>query len=322
MSSLWTSLCAAGAIDSRFGNVDETRLAHALQEPGQWFTVGRDGDGTYYSPLHLINAGNVAGLGFAWEYRTNTSRGMAATPLVVDGVMYTSGNRGVVYALDAATGKPIWVFDPLNKAAIGRAACCDVVNRGVAVWKGKVYVASTNAQLFALDAKTGAKIWEVDTLRGEHGEYSSTGAPQIAGAVVIIGNAGGDMNGGGTRGFITATYEIEGTQYVAMLAGRGGAAISAGPAPSNSAASRYDNANRIIALKLGGSAVPKPPLRASPRWSIPPPAEGDAATIQAGERLFIANCARCHAFGATLTADLSRLNDGIGNLEVFKAIVL
>jgi len=138
ISSLWTQLCAAGAIDDRYGNVDEARLAHASQEPGQWFTVGRDGDDTYYSPLHQINAGNVARLGFGWEYRTNTSRGMAATPLVVDGVMYTSGNRGVVYALDAATGKPIWVFDPLNKAAIGRAACCDVVNRGVAVWKGKV----------------------------------------------------------------------------------------------------------------------------------------------------------------------------------------
>src|SRR6267154_1605500 len=139
MASLWTSLCAAGAVDSRYGNVDETRLAHASQEPGQWFTVGRDGDGTYYSPLHLINEGNVAGLGLAWEYKTNTSRGMAATPLAVDGVMYTSGNRGVVYALDATTGKQIWVFDPLNNAAIGRAACCDVVNRGVAVWKGKVY---------------------------------------------------------------------------------------------------------------------------------------------------------------------------------------
>src|SRR5882757_9159277 len=118
-----------------------------------------------------------------------------ATALVVDGVMYTSGNRGVVYALDATTGKQIWVFDPLNNAAIGRAACCDVVNRGVAVWKGKVYVASTNAHLFALDAKTGAKVWEVDTIEGEHGEYSSTGAPQIAGAFVVIGNAGGDMNG-------------------------------------------------------------------------------------------------------------------------------
>ena len=118
------------------------------------------------------------------------------------------------------------------------------------------------------------------------------------------------------------TYAIEGTQYVAMLAGRGGAVISAGPAPSNSAASRYDNANRIIVLKLGGSAVPKPPLLASPPWPKPPPAEGDAATVRAGERLFIANCARCHAFGATLTADLSRLNDGIGNLEVFEAVVL
>jgi len=118
------------------------------------------------------------------------------------------------------------------------------------------------------------------------------------------------------------SYEVDGTQYVAMMAGRGGGVISAGPAPPNSAASIYDNANKIIALKLGGPPVPKPPLRASPRRLKPPPPEGNAATVQAGERLFMANCARCHAFGATLTADLSRLNDGIGNLKVFKAIVL
>jgi len=104
--------------------------------------------------------------------------------------------------------QPIWVFDPLNKAAIGRAACCDVVNRGVAVWKGKVYVASTNAQLFAWDARTGAKIWEVDTLRGRaRGVFQHRGATDC-GSARRHRHAGGDMNGGGTRGFITA-YDLE-----------------------------------------------------------------------------------------------------------------
>ena len=87
----------------------------------------------YYSPLNAINDHNVATLGLAWEFKTGTSRGLEATPLVVDGVMYTSGNWGMVYALDAATGKSLWTFDPKIDRQVGRFVCCDVVNRGVVV---------------------------------------------------------------------------------------------------------------------------------------------------------------------------------------------
>ena len=189
------------------GWVDTGRLESAAREPGQWLTAGRDAGQTYYSPLHAINATNVARLGFAWQYRLGLRRGLEATPIVVDGVMYTSGPWGYVYALNAATGKPLWTFNPQVPGRYGKYACCDVVNRGVAVWKGRVYVAALNGDLFALDARTGRVIWRVQTLpphaAGLH--YYVTGAPIIAGDLVVIGYGGADFKG--TRGSVSA-YSI------------------------------------------------------------------------------------------------------------------
>ena len=87
-------------------------------------------------------------------------RGLEATPIVVDRVMYTSGAWGFVYALDAATGKEIWKYDPNVDASNGRRACCDVVNRGVAVWEGRVYVGTLDGYLICLDAADGKKSGE------------------------------------------------------------------------------------------------------------------------------------------------------------------
>jgi quinohemoprotein ethanol dehydrogenase len=128
------------ADDSSPGQVDAARLGAIAAEPGQWLTTGRDAGKTHYSPLQGINRDNVARVGFAWEYRPGTNRGMQATPIVVDGVMYTSGVAGRAYALDAATGALIWQFEPALELRNARASCCDIVNRGLAVWKGKVYV--------------------------------------------------------------------------------------------------------------------------------------------------------------------------------------
>ncbi|MBS0374711.1 MAG: PQQ-dependent dehydrogenase, methanol/ethanol family [Proteobacteria bacterium] len=191
------------------GAVDAARLAAADREPDQWFTTGRDGGGTYYSPLAAIDAGNVARLGFAWEYATRTNRGLEATPVVVDGTMYTSGNWGRVYALDAATGRERWTFDPEVDGQYGRAACCDVVSRGLAVWKGRVYVVSTDGYLHALDAATGKRLWKADTLPERHAagfNYFVTGAPVVAGDVIVIGNGGSDFRG--ARGSVSA-YRLD-----------------------------------------------------------------------------------------------------------------
>jgi quinohemoprotein ethanol dehydrogenase len=191
------------------GAVDEARLKAADSEPQNWFTGGRDQEGTYYSPLRDIDAGNVKSLGFAWTYDLGEpQRGQESTPIVIDGVMYTSGTWGYVYAVDAATGKELWRYDPKAEPFFGRNPCCDLVNRGVAVWKGKVYVASSDGRLHALDAANGKRIWVADTIIDHKLPYSSTGAPQIAGGVVVIGNGGGDIGHVAVRGYVSA-YDLE-----------------------------------------------------------------------------------------------------------------
>jgi quinohemoprotein ethanol dehydrogenase len=191
------------------GDLDAARLAAADREPQNWFTGGRDKDGSYYSPLSNIDANNVKQLGFAWQYDLgNPMRGQEATPIVIDGVMYTSGTWGYVYAVNAATGKELWRYDPKPDYFIGRHPCCDLVNRGVAVWKGKVYVASVDGRLHALDAATGKKIWVADTITDHKLPYSSTGAPQVAGDVIVIGNSGADMGHTAVRGYVAA-YDLE-----------------------------------------------------------------------------------------------------------------
>jgi quinohemoprotein ethanol dehydrogenase len=189
-------------------DVDEARLQAADSEPNNWFTGGRDESGSYYSPLKGIDAGNIGQLGFAWQYDLGTDRGQEATPIVVDGVMYTSGTWGYVYAVDAATGRELWHFMPQIESIWARNPCCDLVNRGVAVWKGKVYVASVDGHLHALNALTGEQIWEADTIIDHALPYSSTGAPQIAGSVVVIGNSGADMGHIAVRGYVAA-YDLE-----------------------------------------------------------------------------------------------------------------
>src|SRR4029077_16204685 len=190
------------------GDVDPSRLKAADSEPQNWFTLGRDQNQSYYSTLSKIDASNVSRLGFAWAYDLGTARGQEATPIVVDGTMYTSGTWGYVYALDAATGKELWKVDPRDHPRAARHPCCVLVNRGVAVWKGRVYVASVDGRLHALEAKTGAKVWEADTVIDHKMPYSSTGAPQVAGRVVVIGNSGADMGHGGVRGYVSA-YDLD-----------------------------------------------------------------------------------------------------------------
>ena len=103
------------------GDVDQARLSAA--EPQNWLTLGRDGNQSYFSPLAMMNDGNVGRLGFAWTYDLGTSRGQEATPIVVDGVMYTSGTWGFVYAVNAATGNELWKFDPLTDPRAARNPC-------------------------------------------------------------------------------------------------------------------------------------------------------------------------------------------------------
>jgi quinohemoprotein ethanol dehydrogenase len=200
---------APAAAATPAGNVDWRRVQAADAEPHQWFTGGRDAGEQHYSPLDKINERNVSRLGLAWEYdsgnvRGRVQRGHEATPIVVDGVMYNSGPWGAVYALSASTGKQLWRFEPELDGGWARKACCDAVNRGVAVWKGVVYVGQLDGYLVALSAATGKVLWKTNTLIDRSRGYTLSGAPRIAGDVVVIGNGGAEF---GVRGYITA-YDL------------------------------------------------------------------------------------------------------------------
>lgn len=190
------------------GAVDLKRLRAADSEPGQWLTNGRDLSGSYYSPLKQIDVNDVGKLGFAWQYKTGTYRGMEATPLVVDGRLYVSGIWGAVYAVDAVTGHPLWTFDPKSDPSSARWAGEDIVNRGISIWNGKLYVVAMDCNLFALDAKDGHVLWKVSTLVDNRPGYSCSGVPQVAGTVVVVGNAGGENGKGGIRGYVSA-FDLE-----------------------------------------------------------------------------------------------------------------
>ncbi|WP_242091742.1 PQQ-dependent dehydrogenase, methanol/ethanol family [Aestuariivivens sediminicola] len=192
------------------GWIDSMRLLNADSESDNWVSLGRNFMQQHHSPLDQINEQNVSELGFAWEYdarskRGRVPRGLEATPFVVDGIMFTSGAWGVVYALNAKSGEEIWRYDPTVDASYNRRACCDVVNRGVAVWKGKVYVGTIDGYLVCLDAENGKVIWRKDTFTDRSRSYTITGPPQIANDVVVIGNSGAEF---GVRGYITA-FDLE-----------------------------------------------------------------------------------------------------------------
>jgi quinohemoprotein ethanol dehydrogenase len=184
--------------------VDDARLAAAERDAANWLSHGRTWSEQRYSPLAQIDASNVAQLKPAWVYATGETRGHEATPLVVDGVMYVTLPWSIVVALDAATGRELWRHDPEVPRAWGRFACCDVVNRGVAAYQGKIYVGTLDGRLVALDARTGKRVFDVNTIDRTK-PYTITGAPRAARGLVFIGNGGSEF---GVRGYVSA-YDAE-----------------------------------------------------------------------------------------------------------------
>lgn len=188
-------------IKAATGRVDGAFIrANAAKTP-DWPSYGLDYAETRFSRLDQINAGNVKDLGLAWSYNLESTRGVEATPLVVDGIMYVTASWSVVHAVDVRTGKKIWSFDPKVDKSKGFRGCCDVVNRGVALHQGKVFVAAYDGRLIALDAATGQPVWEKDTIVDRSKSYTITGAPRVFKGKVIIGNGGAEY---GVRGYISA----------------------------------------------------------------------------------------------------------------------
>ena len=205
------ALCAIGvsvvSSDSVKGaeKVDKDFIIANTADTKNWPTYGLDYAETRFSKLTQITDKNVGELGLVWSYELGSTRGVEATPLVVDGVMYVSASWSVVHAVDVRTGQKIWTFDPEVPPETGKKACCDVVNRGVALYQGKVFVGALDGRLIAVDALTGKKVWEQDTRPSPDSPMTITGAPRVFNGKVIIGNGGAEL---GLRGYITA-YDAE-----------------------------------------------------------------------------------------------------------------
>ncbi len=180
--------------------VDAERLINADTQPGQWMSTGRSYTEQRFSPLEQIDTGNVEDLGLAWYADLDTSRGQEATPIVVDGAVYVTTAWSMVKAYDAASGELLWEHDPGVDRSMAVDACCDVVNRGAAVWDGKVFVGVIDGRLIALDSQTGELEWSVQTTDPELPQ-TITGAPRVVKGQVIIGNGGAEY---GVRGYVTA----------------------------------------------------------------------------------------------------------------------
>jgi len=187
------SVCWPAATQSNNAPAARVDGAFIRQNDAQtkdWPTIGLDYAETRFSKLKQIDDSNVKDLGLVWSYDLESTRGVEATPLVIGGVMYVSAPWSIVHAIDARTGKRLWVYDPKVPRAIGYKGCCDVVNRGVAVHKGKVYVGAYDGRLIAIDTATGKKVWETDTVIDHSRSYTITGAPRVFKGNVVIGNGG------------------------------------------------------------------------------------------------------------------------------------
>ena len=183
-------------------------LLDGLKDPTRWLTFGGSYSNQRHSPLTQITPQNVEGLRPQWMFQTGVvapGRGFETTPLVVDGVMYITGNNNTAWALDGRTGRPIWSYR--RKLPDLLRVCCGMVNRGFAILGDHLFMGTLDAHLVALDRKTGAVIWDSVVEEPKNG-YAITLAPLVIRDKVIVGVAGGDY---ATRGFIDG-YDVESGQ--------------------------------------------------------------------------------------------------------------
>jgi alcohol dehydrogenase (cytochrome c) len=183
-------------------DVTQDALSAAGSDAKNFLHTNGNYEQTRYYPAKQINTGNVGKLHPAWIFQMDVRESLETTPIVVDGVMYVTTSFNHVYAINAKTGEQYWHYK--HKMGPITTYCCGPNNRGVAVYKDKVYMATLDAKLVALDAKTGSLLWETEIADPESG-YSETMAPTIADGKVLIGTNGGEY---GIRGFVRA-YDAE-----------------------------------------------------------------------------------------------------------------
>jgi quinohemoprotein ethanol dehydrogenase len=222
LSVAGASVCNAAAPAAVTGQ----RLQDADKDPGQWMSHGRTWSEQRFSPLTQINEKNINRLKLAWYADLNTFRGVDATPLVIDGVLYNVSAWSIVTAYDATNGKVLWTYNPEVPLEYGRIACCGPVSRGLAAWKGNIILAALDGRLIAIDAHTGKPVWITQTLEKDQ-PLSITGAPRVANGIVVIGNAGGDL---GARGYMSAYDAQTGKQVWKFYIVPGNPAVADGVA--------------------------------------------------------------------------------------------
>jgi quinohemoprotein ethanol dehydrogenase len=296
-SSLGVALAAALVLGACGKTVDGARIAKA--EAGDWLTYGRSYDEQRFSPLTQVNTATVGKLGVSWWASFDTDRGQEATPLVADGVLYTTTAWSKVFAFEAKTGKPLWSYDPKVPGEKGFNACCDVVNRGVALWKGRAYVGTIDGRLIALDAKTGKPVWSVQTT-DPNLPYTITGAPRAAKGMILIGNGGAEYP---VRGYLSAYDADSGALKwrFHMTPNPTGAADGAASDPimkSLAGATWSDGAWK----KMGGGATPWDAITYDPKTDLIYTGTGNAGpwsdsirTGGKGDNLFAASIVALHA---------------------------
>lgn len=197
--------CATGMLLSACKSGPDSTIGSLAQaKPGEWARHGFGLSEQRFSPLEQINTETVKGLSLAWYADLDTNRGQESTPLMVDGILYTTSAWSKVEAFEAISGKLLWSFDPKVPGEAGVKGCCDVVNRGVAIEGGRVFLGSFDGRLIALDAKTGKQLWSVQTVDPLQ-PYTITGAPRLVKGKVLIGNGGAEYN---VRGYVSA-YDME-----------------------------------------------------------------------------------------------------------------
>ncbi|HTQ13345.1 MAG TPA: PQQ-dependent dehydrogenase, methanol/ethanol family [Rhizomicrobium sp.] len=279
--------------------VDGAAIANANSDADEWLAHGRTYSEQRFSPLSDINTSNVSKLGVAWEYQTHSVRGLEATPLMVDGRLYITLPWSIVVALDAATGKQLWTYDPKVPGATGRYACCDVVNRGVAVWKGALFVGTLDGRLVKLDAATGKVLWSVDTVENHAHTYTITGAPRVFNDLVAIGNGGAEYD---SRGYVTAFDTRTGRKVWRFHVVPGDPSKPQESAALTRALKTWDTTGKYKFWKIGGGGAPWNSMAYDPRLDLfyfgtgnGNPWNRDLRSPKGGDNLYLSSVVALHA---------------------------
>lgn len=205
LATVLSIICCGPAVAQIVGKVTQARVIEEGPAGSNWFVKGGTFRGEHFSPLDDINAETVADLRLAWSLTLDAPDGIAATPIVVDGIAYLSASMSIVYAVDAKTGRLRWCFDPEVRRHFSDnpyLSWTARANRGVAVWDGRVYVATAACELIAIDAATGRQAWSRVTCDTDLG-YAITDSPYVGGGRVYVGNAGSE-SGEKNRGYVSA----------------------------------------------------------------------------------------------------------------------